>query len=69
MHHDRDGGKVCKPAAGTLALLREGRFLYSDALEGTENTVRRRTDPRGGSTDYYDAPGIDGFSLGETIDT
>ena len=31
------GQKVCKPAAGTIALLRDGRFLYWDALEGTEN--------------------------------
>src|SRR6202007_1871211 len=31
------GNKVCKPAAGTLALLRDGRFVYFDALEGTEN--------------------------------
>ncbi len=34
---DATGNKVCKPAAGTLALLRDGRFLYFDALEGTEN--------------------------------
>ena len=31
------GSKVCKPAAGTIALLRDGRLLYFDALEGTEN--------------------------------
>src|SRR5690242_18918603 len=31
------GNKICKPAAGTLSLLRDGRFLYFDALEGTEN--------------------------------
>jgi len=31
------GSKVCKPAAGTLALLRDGRLIYFDALEGTEN--------------------------------
>jgi hypothetical protein len=31
------GSKVCKPAAGTIALLRDGRVLYFDALEGTEN--------------------------------
>jgi hypothetical protein len=31
------GSKVCKPAAGTLSLLRDGRLLYFDALEGTEN--------------------------------
>jgi len=31
------GSKLCKPAAGTIALLRDGRLLYFDALEGTEN--------------------------------
>jgi hypothetical protein len=31
------GNKVCKPAAGTIALLRDGRVVYFDALEGTEN--------------------------------
>jgi hypothetical protein len=31
------GQKVCKPAAGTISLLRDGRLLYFDALEGTEN--------------------------------
>jgi hypothetical protein len=33
---DADGELVCKPAAGTLALLTDGRILYWDALEGTE---------------------------------
>jgi len=33
---DADGELVCKPAAGTLALLQDGRVLYWDALEGTE---------------------------------
>lgn len=33
---DADGQLVCKPAAGTLALLQDGRVLYWDALEGTE---------------------------------
>lgn len=28
---------VCKPAAGSVALLPDGRFLYFNALEGTEN--------------------------------
>ena len=28
---------VCKPAAGSVALLTDGRFLYFNALEGTEN--------------------------------
>ncbi|TNE73702.1 MAG: galactose oxidase, partial [Gammaproteobacteria bacterium] len=32
-----DGTLECKPAAGTLALLADGRFLYLNALEGTEN--------------------------------
>lgn len=31
------GVKNCKPAAGTLISLYDGRFLYFDALEGTEN--------------------------------
>jgi hypothetical protein len=34
---DATGEKVCKPAAGTIALLRDGRLVYFDALEGTEN--------------------------------
>lgn len=32
-----DGSVECKPAAGTMALLRDGRLLYLNALEGTEN--------------------------------
>lgn len=32
-----DGRWVCKPAAGSVALLPDGRFLYFNALEGTEN--------------------------------
>jgi hypothetical protein len=31
------GRKVCKPAAGTLVTLYDGRFLYINALEGSEN--------------------------------
>lgn len=31
------GSQDCKPAAGTSVLLRDGRFLYLNALEGTEN--------------------------------
>ena len=31
-----DGELICKPAAGTMALLHDGRVLYWDALEGTE---------------------------------
>ena len=31
-----DGQLVCKPAAGTMAMLDDGRILYWDALEGTE---------------------------------
>lgn len=34
---DQDGYKHCKPAAGTLNVLPDGRVLYWDALEGTEN--------------------------------
>jgi len=33
---DNNGELICKPAAGTLALLADGRVLYWDALEGTE---------------------------------
>lgn len=33
---DSDGQLICKPAAGTMALLGDGRILYWDALEGTE---------------------------------
>ncbi|GAB3678882.1 galactose oxidase-like domain-containing protein [Salinisphaera aquimarina] len=32
-----EGSLNCKPAAGTLAVLGGGRFLYLNALEGTEN--------------------------------
>lgn len=32
-----NGKKACKPAAGSLALLRDDRILYFNALEGTEN--------------------------------
>lgn len=31
------GKQICKPAAGTLTALADGRFLYFNALEGTEN--------------------------------
>jgi hypothetical protein len=33
---DADGELICKPAAGSMALLADGRVLYWDALEGTE---------------------------------
>jgi hypothetical protein len=33
---DAAGELVCKPAAGTMAMLADGRILYWDALEGTE---------------------------------
>ncbi|ROO27161.1 kelch domain protein [Salinisphaera orenii MK-B5] len=32
-----DGSLNCKPAAGTVAVLGDGRFVYLNALEGTEN--------------------------------
>lgn len=32
-----DGDRICKPAAGTLSVLGDGRFVYFNALEGTEN--------------------------------
>lgn len=32
-----EGLQECKPAAGTMALLEDGRILYLNALEGTEN--------------------------------
>ncbi len=34
---DQNGFKVCKPAAGTLNILPDGRIFYWNALEGTEN--------------------------------
>ncbi|MGO1750583.1 MAG: galactose oxidase-like domain-containing protein [Marinobacter sp.] len=34
---DASGDLQCKPAAGTIAVLGGGRFLYLNALEGTEN--------------------------------
>jgi hypothetical protein len=34
---DHHGNKVCKPAAGAMAILANGRILYWNALEGTEN--------------------------------
>jgi hypothetical protein len=34
---DSQGDLACKPAAGTLTALHDGRFLYFNALEGTEN--------------------------------
>ncbi len=34
---DANGELECKPAAGTMALLKDGRILYLNALEGTEN--------------------------------
>jgi hypothetical protein len=34
---DAQGYKHCKPAAGTMNVLPDGRILYWDALEGTEN--------------------------------
>lgn len=34
---DASGSLQCKPAAGTIAVLGDGRFLYLNALEGTEN--------------------------------
>lgn len=34
---EADGSLQCKPAAGTIAVLGNGRFLYLNALEGTEN--------------------------------
>ncbi len=32
-----EGLQECKPSAGTVALLNDGRILYLNALEGTEN--------------------------------
>ena len=36
-HIDADGRKLCKPAGATVVALSNGKFLYWDALEGTEN--------------------------------
>jgi hypothetical protein len=40
IEHSHDGGEPvleCKPAAGSIATLSNGRILYFNALEGTEN--------------------------------
>lgn len=34
---NENGQLICKPAAGSIALLGDGRLLYFNALEGTEN--------------------------------
>jgi hypothetical protein len=34
---DADGRKLCKPAGATVVALENGKVLYWDALEGTEN--------------------------------
>ena len=34
---DADGRKLCKPAGATVVALANGKVLYWDALEGTEN--------------------------------
>ncbi len=34
---EHDGHEECKPAAGTMSVLADGRILYFNALEGTEN--------------------------------
>ena len=36
-HTDADGRKLCKPAGATVVALANGKVLYWDALEGTEN--------------------------------
>jgi hypothetical protein len=36
-HTDADGRKLCKPAGATVVALNNGKVLYWDALEGTEN--------------------------------
>ncbi len=36
---DQNRYKVCKPAAGTMNVLPDGRILYWNALEGTENNL------------------------------
>jgi hypothetical protein len=40
IEHSHDGGEPvleCKPAAGSIAALSNGKVLYFNALEGTEN--------------------------------
>ena len=37
---DADGLTVCKPAAGSVSVLRNGKIVYWDALEGTERIER-----------------------------
>jgi len=36
-HTDADGRQLCKPAGATVVALKNGKVLYWDALEGTEN--------------------------------
>jgi len=36
-HTDADGRKLCKPAGATVVALNDGKVLYWDAPEGTEN--------------------------------
>src|SRR2546421_193941 len=36
-HTDADGRQLCKPAGATVVALANGKVLYWDALEGTEN--------------------------------
>ena len=49
-----NGGLLCKPAAGTLVALPDGRIFYFDALEGTENN-RYSIVTEGGTTFTNDA--------------
>ena len=51
---DENGDKRCKPAAGTLNVLPDGRIFYWNALEGTENN-RFSIVAEGGTTFTNDA--------------
>ena len=52
--HEHRRGLICKPAAGTLVALPNGKILYWDALEGTENN-RFSIVTEGGKTFTNDA--------------
>lgn len=58
-----NGGKLCKPAAGSLVQLADGRILFWDALEGTENN-KFSIVSEGGSTFTNDSSRLIDLSSG-----
>ena len=61
-----NGGQLCKPAAGTLVSLPDGRIFYFDALEGTENN-RYSIVAEGGTTFTNDAARLLDLRSGEPV--